>query len=323
MFKFGGGNKPALLISVWMLVVCLAACSDRRENELAVFKALDESLENANLTIARSNQAIYMELEEKSRDPATSQKATIWLPKAMVVRKYASDLVSYIDSLKDKLKKEAGLRKVSNKEFFNENDREAVNTLFKDKEMGNELYGKIKEFRRDILSIDIQMGSAFRSTLLITALSPDIINSTQKDIRTGMLFNNISVMGALATLNKFKNDILVAENRLAMFCNTRFTNHGFYYDTYSAIVAQSYDYIKAGGRMEITAGVGYFSVREAKPEITVNGKRIAIDESGVAVYKFKASTKTGKHTVPVKIDFIGEDGIRQVITKDVEYTVLK
>jgi len=314
-------SKPILIAILFILVVFLSACSEKSENDLAVFKALDESLVNSNLTLARSSQTIYMSLEEKTRDPATSQKAMIWHPKAMVVKKYSSDIIDFIEILKDKLKKEAGFKKVAGKELFNENNMKAVNVLFNEKGMGKELHDKLKKFRRDILSIDIQMDSVFRQTLVVITKSFDTSSSKQQDF-TGVFFTNIPVVAALAMLSKFQNNVKVNENRMITFCNNKIMSIT-YYTTYSAIVAQSYSHVKAGEKMEITAGVGYFSVRDSKPEVTVDGKSIEIDESGVAVYKFEAPTKAGRYSMPVKINFIGEDGTPQVITKDVEYTVIK
>ena len=74
--------------------------------------------------------------------------------------------------------------------------------------------------------------------------------------------------------------------------------------------------------MEIMAGVGAFS-KAAKPEIAFGGNTIPIDESGVAIYKFKASGTPGKYKVSVKITYIDQEGKEQMLSKDVEYTVAK
>ncbi|MGZ8558715.1 MAG: hypothetical protein ACXWWC_10290 [Chitinophagaceae bacterium] len=77
------------------------------------------------------------------------------------------------------------------------------------------------------------------------------------------------------------------------------------------------------GGIVLCRGVGFFSSRQAQPEITVNGMNVDIDETGVAVYTFKASPKAGKHIVPVTISFTDQNGNKQLITKDVEYAVTK
>jgi hypothetical protein len=75
--------------------------------------------------------------------------------------------------------------------------------------------------------------------------------------------------------------------------------------------------------MQIQAGVGAFTVMN-KPEITIDNKKIQIDDSrGVALYKFKSPLKTGKYTVPVKIEYTDVDGTKKTVMGKVEYTVME
>ncbi|MEO5562680.1 MAG: hypothetical protein ABIR18_04575 [Chitinophagaceae bacterium] len=94
-----------------------------------------------------------------------------------------------------------------------------------------------------------------------------------------------------------------------------------YYDSYSAIVVQGSAYIRAGEKIDITAGVGAFS-KAAMPVITANGKLVLISYDGAEHYTFKASSQPGKHYVPVRIECIDEIGKKQIIERNVKYTVV-
>lgn len=78
--------------------------------------------------------------------------------------------------------------------------------------------------------------------------------------------------------------------------------------------------MQKGEIIEINAGVGAFSIK-AEPNIVINGKHIDINSDGVAIYKFKSSSKPGKHYVPVSIEFIKPDGQKIKVEKKIEYTV--
>jgi hypothetical protein len=86
------------------------------------------------------------------------------------------------------------------------------------------------------------------------------------------------------------------------------------------VVMQSKTNVKSGEEIEITAGIALFTSR-AGPVITVGGKPVSTDFGGVAYYKFKAPVSTGKHTVPVKIEFFKPDGTKGYLTKNITYTV--
>ncbi len=303
------------------MVIFFSSCSDRSESELAVFKALDESLVNSNNTINNGTETTLALIEQKLSDPATTYRARVWQPKAMQIGKLSSDINAYIENLKSNLKKEARLVSGDNSESFSESNKDAVNRLFVISDKGKDLNDHLIKYKENLMAIDSQLTKIFKNSVIITASfdSADYKNQNMNKI----FFDNTTVIAALAMLSQLQNNVKNIENRMVQFCYYNIPSADGYFTTYSAIIGQSSTYVRAGEKIEITSGVGYFSSRQSQPEITVNGTNINIDETGVAVYKFKASTKAGKHIVPVKINFTDQEGKKQLITKDVEYTVSK
>jgi hypothetical protein len=109
---------------------------------------------------------------------------------------------------------------------------------------------------------------------------------------------------------------------MIQFCYYKIPDPESFYETYSVMVEHSSDYVKAGDEVEVTAGVGAFSLK-GRPIININGRNISPEADGVAYYKFKAPKNPGKHFVPVEVRFTDQDGRKQTITKSVEYTVIK
>jgi gliding motility-associated protein GldM len=319
LFLFRIGGKPVLLVSSFVLAVLFSACSDSSENELAVFKALDESLINSNMSINKATETVLRELKEKTTDPASGTKANIWFPKALVVQQKSKDVISYLEELKLALKKETGFDETKN--LFNEKDKTSVARFFEKMDKGTDLFDSLMKFKKDIFAIDQQFKQAFKNNMSLTSNSFEVLDNARESF-TRTFFKNISIAGALAVLSKFQNSIKIYENRVIQFCNNKVGAFIENYTTYSAIVGQSSNYVKGGDEIEITAGVGEFS-RSGKPNMTFNGHEVEINEFGTAIYKFKAPIKAGKYIVPVKISYTDQDGREQYITKNVEYTVAK
>ncbi len=312
-------TKKALFISSILFAIFFSACSNKKDNRLAIFKALDESLNNSNQTINEGTLTVIAGIDEKMMEQSTTNRAKIWKPKAMLIQQFSTNIYTYIDRLKADLKREAGLITGEDKESFKEDDRDAVNRLFGTKRKANELHERLKQYKKDILSIDSQMSYVFKNTIQLTTQSFDILPETQQDLRK-MFFMNSSTVASLAMLSQFQNNIKNTENRFIQFCYKKIGGGGDSFTFYSAIIGQSSSYLRKGEKIEITAGMGAFS-KAALPQIIIGGRSVPLNDNGFVVYKFKASIKPGKHYVPVKIEYVDQDGKRQTIEKQVEYTV--
>jgi gliding motility-associated protein GldM len=269
--------------------------------------------------INQSNEIIYHGLEEKLNEPATSIRAGIWQPRAMQIQKLSREVVDYIENLKTELKKEAGL---TEKGSFKEDDVSAVNRLFSKKAKGEELYTKLIKYKQDVFAIDLLISNTFEKIITIT-VNEVTEKADGEKIFTKTAFTEIPTVAALAMLTKFQNNIRITENRTIMFCFEQITSYHHSHEIISAIVSLNSSYLQEGEEVQVTAGIGFFTGYYIKPEVIVNGKKIPINESGVAIAKFKAIGKPGKHFVPVQISYIDQDGSKQTITKTVEYTIAK
>lgn len=179
----------------------------------------------------------------------------------------------------------------------NESDKKRIEELVK--ELGN--------YKDDVLSIDSSIRIEFESPFQQIIMSVE----TNREFKS-------------AFLNKIQNDIKVLENHLLSYCNAKIGNAcGLIFDLYSPIVTQSRNFVKAGEKIEITAGVGFYS-RASNPLIIINGKVVELQAEGFALYKFKAPTKVGNHTLPVTITYVDiNTGKKEALSKNIEYTVAK
>jgi hypothetical protein len=86
------------------------------------------------------------------------------------------------------------------------------------------------------------------------------------------------------------------------------------------MVGQNSTILMPGEELQIYSGIGSFSL-ESRPKISVYGKPIPIEADGIAVYKIKTLSKPGKYYVPVKINYIDQEGRQQTVEREIEYTV--
>jgi len=309
---------PALLACSIFITVIFSACADKIKSNLIAFEALDESLVKSNIAINNQSKSTLVLLQNKKADPSTAERAGAWYPKAQLIENLSKETYIYIEGLKSDLKKEAGLKTEEDQQSFKKGDKMSVMRLFVKQGKAEELYERLEKYKQDLLAVDPDLLSTFKDILIVTTSS--FVSVQNKQDFTHTFFDDIPAIAALAMLSKFQNNVMIIENRTVEFCNNKVNSSHRIFSAYSGFAVINSSYVKASEELEITSGVGAFSTA-ALPVISINGKNVPTDVDGAAHYKFKASSKPGKHIVPVVISYIDLDGRKQTITKNMEYTV--
>jgi len=305
-------------IAIIAFVFILSSCSNNSKSSLSVFKATLDGFENANKTISFNNILLYQEFENKLFDARFDDRAKIWNPKVIRIKELCSQLNIYIQKQKDQLKDTLGVKR--EKELYETENFDAVNNLFIGKGVGEELLLKLKEFKKEILNVDPKINKTFENRIEFASKGFES-SAVSNNNFSKIYFNHLPVIGALALLSKFENNVLILENQLVTFCNLQQGYIDEYFSTISILIGQNSNYLKGGDELEITAGIWAFS-STVKSEIMINDKPIQV-VNGVAVYKIKTQQKAGKYFVPVKIEYVAEDGRKEVVMKNISYTILE
>jgi gliding motility-associated protein GldM len=304
------------MINMMYLVLTALLALNVSAEILNAFKTVNRSLENTNTTVNKSTETIMKSLEDKMSDPTTRSKAEVWLPRAKSVQSYTATVYSYIKGLKDEIIDKAG-GDVESRSFKADNLDIATRMMI-DKGKGKELLQKLSEYKKNILAINDSIKLEFENTLPINLETPKT-QSKSNNTWERAYFHMVPTVAALTILSKFQNDVKTTENRVVQFCHNKVGEVIVRFDTYAAIIGQSSNYVMPGQKININAGVGAFS-KAALPQITIGGKVVAIDETGVAKTDFDAGT-IGDHTIPVHIEYKDQDGNPKVIDQKIEYTV--
>jgi len=291
---------------------------------LNAFKTIEQSLNSASNIIERKNADIYKSLKTKLADPKTAEKAAIWGPKAEQAHAYADAMYTYVESLKQELKMESGLKTKNGKEAYKEDDLDATSRIFLNSKSGEskgkDLYNKLVQFKANLAAIDPLIAKEVIPNLPLDLSIPTTSSIAGKGDWAYAYFNMTPSVAAITILTKFQNDIRNSEAQVAEFCHKEIGEVELVYDQFNAFAASNSQYLMSGEELLITAGVGAFS-SAAKPTISIDGVVVPVGVDGSAMYKTVAGATPGVQRKRVRISFLKPNGETAVVEKEVQYTV--
>lgn len=176
-------------------------------------------LNNSNSTIDEHTINSFKSLERKSADPKLAEQASQWFLKASFIHEKATSTIAYIDSLKEQLKIEAGLTIKDGKKEFDEGNYQIVSEFFDTKGKARELRQRLLDFELDVMAVDPKIASTFKNLFSITIRLSDPSEKNKENFAE-TFFSNIPVVGGIAMLDKFQNDVRIMENHLINYCNS-------------------------------------------------------------------------------------------------------
>ena len=311
------------MINIMYLVLTALLALNVSSEILNAFKTIEQSLNSASNIIVRKNADIYKSLKKKLNDPKSAEKAAIWAPKAEKAHAFADAIYTYVESLKQELKVESGLKTKDGKEEYKEDDLDATTRLFlKSKSgtsKGKDLYNKLAQFKADLAAIDPLIAKEVLPNLPLDLSIPTTSSIAGKDDWGYAYFHMTPSVAAITILTKFQNDIRNSEAQVAEFCHKEIGEVELIYDQFNAFAASNSQYLMQGEELVITAGVGAFS-SAAKPSISIDGVNLPITADGSAIYKATAGAP-GMNSKRVRISFLKPNGETAIVEKDVRFTV--
>ncbi len=312
------------MINMMYLVLTALLALNVSSEIINAFETVNNSILTSNKIIEDKNAVTYKSLEDKLKDQQTMAKAQIWAPKAEQAKKMSDDLFAYIDEIKKDLIKEAGTHEENGEQKMNMDKLDASTRLLEMTGKGKELYGKLADYRKNVVGVlkpeefadnptfQAQLKSqveTFNKTMPIDLTVPSSKSGNKfSNDAEGWTLNNFHMtpsIAAMTILSKLQNDIRNSEAQIVDYCHQQIGAVKVVYDQFEAIAQANRTYAMPGDEIEITAGVGAFSAA-AKPDITIGGKGISLT-NGKAVYKTTANG-SGEQSIAVKIRYTKPDG---------------
>ena len=308
------------MINMMYLVLTALLALNVSAEIINAFKTVDNSLVKSNSTLSIATDEIYTAFAASIEDPKTREKAALWKPKADKIKQLSSEMSSYIDDLKDKLKRESGYAPEKGDTAFKVENLDAATRLMATNGEGEKLRVKLEQYKKDVLAIDPDIAKEFDHSLPINVDKPVSEAGNTNQSWTDAYFHMTPSIAALTILSKFQNDVKNTENKVASYCFKKIGDVKVVYDKFVPMISANSTYLMPGEQLELMAGLGAFNA-SVKPQVFVNGTPASVSENGVADIKMPAGG-SGAHSVKIDVKYpdpsTGED---KVLSKVFEYTV--
>jgi gliding motility-associated protein GldM len=293
------------MINLMYLVLTALLALNVSAEILNAFKIVDKSLRATRDIVNASTETVMKSLDDKTKQPESSVKANIWLPKAKQVIDLTKQLNDEIEKYKMSIMTSAGY-KGGGDTTFKEDNIDVATRLMETEGGSAKLQALLEKYKKDLLALDPVIAAEFGKNL---PMSTEVPSSN---------FHMMPAVAALTMLSKYQTDVKTTENKVVNFCHNQVGQVVVRFDAFTPIVSASSNYLFPGQELEIKAGLGAFSSKNP-PTVSINGEGISVNADGVAVKKFKVGSTSG--VVRVIVNYKDQDGIMQSDPIDVPYTV--
>ena len=163
------------MINMMYLVLTALLALNVSSEILNAFKTVNNSLQNTNTVIDNSTATLIKSFQQKLSDPASSEQAKLWYPKADKVVKDSKSIYDYIEGIKNKILVEADYHPEKGDSSYRLDNLDIPTRLMVDQGEGKNLLKLLTDYKTNILR-DPELNKEFGNSLPIdrtaTASSP-------------------------------------------------------------------------------------------------------------------------------------------------------
>lgn len=304
------------MINLMYIVLTAMLALNVSSDVLNGFTLVEDGLKRTNSNVSDRNAALYMQLEEFTRQ--NPQKGKPWLDKAADVRRQTLSLYKYIDSLKLAIVRDAdGVDgKVDN--ILNQDNLEASSKVMVTYGNGAKLERRLAAYRKYIAAYiaDPKKQAAIQKAL---ATEPVLQKGSMINVPwvSGM-FENMPVVASVTLLSKLQNDLLFAEGEALQTLVASVDAGDVRVNKLDAFVIPNSKLVMRGGKYSADIVLAAVDTTQ-RPAIFVNGRQLP---ANTRTYEFMAG-QTGTFTYSGYLDVTRGDGTTSRYPFQSDYTVIE
>lgn len=304
------------MINLMYIVLTAMLALNVSSDVLNGFTLVEDGLKRTNSNVSDRNAALYMQLEEFTRQ--NPQKGKPWLDKAADVRRQTLSLYKYIDSLKLAIVRDAdGVDgKVDN--ILNQDNLEASSKVMVTYGNGAKLERRLAAYRKYIAAYiaDPKKQAAIQKAL---ATEPVLQKGSMIKVPwvSGM-FENMPVVASVTLLSKLQNDLLFAEGEALQTLVASVDASDVRVNKLDAFVIPNSKLVMRGGKYSADIVLAAVDTTQ-RPAIFVNGRQLP---ANTRTYEFMAG-QTGTFTYSGYLDVTRGDGTTSRYPFQSDYTVIE
>lgn len=304
------------MINLMYIVLTAMLALNVSSDVLNGFTLVEDGLKRTNSNVSDRNAALYMQLEEFTRQ--NPQKGKPWLDKAADVRRQTLSLYKYIDSLKLAIVRDAdGVDgKVDN--ILNQDNLEASSKVMVTYGNGAKLERRLAAYRKYIAAY---IADPKKQAAIQKALATEPVLQKGSIIKvpwvSGM-FENMPVVASVTLLSKLQNDLLFAEGEALQTLVTSVDAGDVRVNKLDAFVIPNSKLVMRGGKYSADIVLAAVDTTQ-RPAIFVNGRQLP---ANTRTYEFMAG-QTGTFTYSGYLDVTRGDGTTSRYPFQSDYTVIE
>lgn len=304
------------MINLMYIVLTAMLALNVSSDVLNGFTLVEDGLKRTNSNVSDRNAALYMQLEEFTRQ--NPQKGKPWLDKAADVRRQTLSLYKYIDSLKLAIVRDAdGVDgKVDN--ILNQDNLEASSKVMVTYGNGAKLERRLAAYRKYIAAYiaDPKKQAAIQKAL---ATEPVLQKGSMiKGPWVSGMFENMPVVASVTLLSKLQNDLLFAEGEALQTLVASVDAGDVRVNKLDAFVIPNSKLVMRGGKYSADIVLAAVDTTQ-RPAIFVNGRQLP---ANTRTYEFMAG-QTGTFTYSGYLDVTRGDGTTSRYPFQSDYTVIE
>lgn len=304
------------MINLMYIVLTAMLALNVSSDVLNGFTLVEDGLKRTNSNVSDRNAALYMQLEEFTRQ--NPQKGKPWLDKAADVRRQTLSLYKYIDSLKLAIVRDAdGVDgKVDN--ILNQDNLEASSKVMVTYGNGAKLERRLAAYRKYIAAYiaDPKKQAAIQKAL---ATEPVLQKGSMIKVPWGSgMFENMPVVASVTLLSKLQNDLLFAEGEALQTLVASVDAGDVRVNKLDAFVIPNSKLVMRGGKYSADIVLAAVDTTQ-RPAIFVNGRQLP---ANTRTYEFMAG-QTGTFTYSGYLDVTRGDGTTSRYPFQSDYTVIE
>ncbi|MCX6316257.1 MAG: hypothetical protein NTW29_03145 [Bacteroidetes bacterium] len=278
---------------LFLLFVSVQSCKTDKLQQQERDRALTQSFENATSSLKANTSGLLKLLDEKSTDYCTADAGKIWLKKAESITNYCSKLNDLIKG-----------------ESFQSNDPAKI---------WNQVPKKIMETRDSLLAVDEGLRETFDDKFEFIAVFYRMV--TNDSTGSASIMKGLGATEYRLCIAQLLTEFARIENNMIAFCNSKVGCMAFFHYNYYPIIQQNSTVFEPGDTLEITAGVGNYSMY-ARPKILIGDEEIINNEGGLFRQERAISQIKGMYSIPVTIKYINDiTGKPEVYKRTIRYKV--
>jgi len=305
------------MINVMYLVLMALLAMNVSAEILNAFKMLRDGIDRSNASIS---QKVTDTMGAFKKKVEKEKRGGEYLEAAGKAREISTEFQTYVTDLDAYLMEQSGENPKEPGQLLKRDDIDTPTRVFVEEGKGEELASKIYETRDKFLALFKDEGDRAIAEGNMTLQTDSVPADSDKPDWATYTFYQMPAEAARTLLTKFKNDAVAAEAAIVDQLFGKVGEKTILYDKFQVAIIPSATTLIQGEKFEAKVYLAASS-SQAKPSISVNGKRLSLDASGIATYTANASS-TGEFPVNASITTKDGAGNSKTIKGDLKYKVV-